>query len=57
MDSIKGAFWGGLLIGVVQQMSALVLPTQLQTAAIFVIFLLVVFFRPQGLFGRVSDRA
>ncbi len=57
MDSIKGAFWGGLLIGVVQQMSALILPTQLQTTAIFVIFLLVVFFMPQGLFGRVSDRA
>jgi branched-chain amino acid transport system permease protein len=32
------------------------LPTQLQNTAIFVVFLLVVFLRPQGLLGRVSER-
>ena len=40
MGSILGAFWGGLTIGLVQQLSTLVLPTQLQNAAIFVVFLL-----------------
>ena len=39
---------GGLLIGIVQQMSTLVLPYQLQNTAIFVVFLLIIFFRPQG---------
>ena len=57
MGSIKGAFWGGLLIGVIQQMSSLVLPMQLQSTAIFVVFLLTLLLRPQGLFGKSVDRA
>ena len=56
MGSIRGAFWGGLTIGLVQQSSTLVLPTQLQNTAIFVVFLLIVFFRPQGFFGRSAER-
>jgi branched-chain amino acid transport system permease protein len=56
LGSILGAFWGGLLIGIVQQMSTLVLPYQLQNTAIFVVFLLIIFLRPQGLFGRLSER-
>lgn len=56
MGSIVGAFWGGMTIGLVQQLSTLVLPTQLQNTAIFVVFLLIVFFKPQGFFGRVSER-
>lgn len=56
MGSIIGAFWGGMAIGLVQQLSTLILPTQLQNAAIFVVFLLIVFLRPQGFFGRVVER-
>lgn len=56
LGSTLGAFWGGLLIGVIQQCSALLLPTQLQNTAIFVVFLLVVFLRPQGLLGRSAER-
>lgn len=56
LGSIIGAFWGGMTIGIVQQMSTLVLPTQLQNSAIFVFFLLIVLLRPQGLFGRVTER-
>ncbi len=33
LGSILGAFWGGLVIGIVQQMSTLVLPYQLQNTA------------------------
>src|SRR5438067_8015816 len=57
LGSNFGAFWGGLLIGIVQQMSTLVLPYQLQNTAIFVVFLLIIFLRPQGIFGRLSERA
>ena len=56
MGSITGAFWGGMTIGLVQQLSTIVLPTQLQNAAIFAVFLLIIFFRPQGFFGRVAER-
>jgi branched-chain amino acid transport system permease protein len=56
LGSILGAFWGGLVIGIVQQMSTLVLPYQLQNTAIFVVFLLIIFLRPEGLFGRATER-
>jgi branched-chain amino acid transport system permease protein len=56
IGSIIGPFWGGMTIGLVQQLSTLVLPTQLQNATIFVIFLLIIVFRPQGFFGQVAER-
>lgn len=56
LGSILGAFWGGLTIGLVQQMSTLILPYQLQNTAIFVVFLMIIFFRPRGMFGRVWER-
>jgi branched-chain amino acid transport system permease protein len=56
LGSIIGPFWGGMTIGLVQQLSTLVLPTQLQNSAIFVVFLLIIFLRPQGFFGRVAER-
>ena len=57
MGSIIGAFWGGMTIGLVQQLSTIVLPLQLQNAAIFVVFVLILLLRPQGLFGRNVERA
>lgn len=57
LGSIIGAFWGGMIIGLVQQLSTLVLPVQLQNTAIFAVFLLIVFLRPQGLFGVNVTRA
>jgi branched-chain amino acid transport system permease protein len=56
MGSMLGAFWGGMTIGLVQQLSSLVLSPQLQNSAIFVVFLLIVLVRPQGLFGRRAER-
>ena len=35
MGSTIGAFWGGMTIGLVQQLSTLILPNQLQNATIF----------------------
>jgi len=57
LGSIVGAFWGGMIIGLVQQLSTLVLPTQLQNTAIFIVFLAIIFLRPQGLFGKSAQRA
>lgn len=56
LGSVIGAFWGGMVIGIVQQVSTLFLPAQLQNATIFVVFLLVLIFRPMGIFGRSSER-
>lgn len=56
MGSVSGAYIGGLVIGLIQQLSTLVLPQQLQDTAVFVIFLLVILVRPQGLFGKTVER-
>ncbi len=56
LGQLHGAFWGGLVIGVVQQMSSLILPLQLENTAVFVVFLALLLLRPQGLFGRATNR-
>jgi len=57
LGSLGGAFFGGLTIGLVQQLGALFLPNQLQNPALFVCFLLIVLLKPEGLFGRAARRA
>lgn len=57
LGSVMGSFWGGVIIGLVQQLSTLVLPLQLQGTTVFVVFLLILLIRPQGLFGRSVERA
>jgi branched-chain amino acid transport system permease protein len=56
LGSVGGAFLGGFVIGLVQQLSTMVLPIQLQNTAMFVVFLLIVMFLPQGLLGRNTER-
>jgi branched-chain amino acid transport system permease protein len=51
MGSFAGAFVGGLLIGVVESLSGLMLGESLGQIGIFAIFIAVLLFRPQGLFG------
>jgi len=51
MGSFVGALVGGLLIGVVESVGGLFLGESLGQIGIFVIFITVLLFRPQGLFG------
>lgn len=51
MGSFTGALVGGLLIGVVESLGGLFLGESLGQIGIFVIFIAVLLFRPQGLFG------
>jgi len=51
MGSFAGALLGGLLIGVVESLGGLFLGESLGQIGIFAIFIAVLLFRPQGLFG------
>ena len=51
MGSVAGALLGGLIIGVVESLGGLWLGESLGQIGIFVIFILVLLFRPTGLFG------
>jgi len=50
--SITGAFWAGILVGVIEVMGGLLLGPQYKTAVVLVLFLGVLMFRPQGLMGK-----
>jgi branched-chain amino acid transport system permease protein len=52
MGSIMGALVGGMLVGVTQQVSAVYLPYDLQNAVLFVLFIVILLFKPAGLMGR-----
>lgn len=51
MGSIPGAVIGGLLIGVTESVATLVIATDYRDAVTFIIIILILMFRPQGLFG------
>jgi branched-chain amino acid transport system permease protein len=52
MGSVAGALIGGLAVGVVESLSGLWLGESLGQIGIFVMFILVLLFRPSGLFGE-----
>lgn len=52
VNSIIGSLIGGLLIGIIQQLSIIVVPISLQNVAVFLLFVLFLYFRPQGFFGK-----
>jgi len=51
--SVFGAFAGGIIVGLVEATTALVLPPSLKSVGIYAVYLLVVFIRPRGLFGSI----
>ena len=52
MGDVLGALVGGLIIGLSETMGAAILPGSLSRVLTFAIFVLMLLFRPQGIFGR-----
>lgn len=50
--SVSGAFWAGILVGVIEVMGGLLLGPEYKLAVVLVLFLAVLMFRPQGLMGK-----
>jgi branched-chain amino acid transport system permease protein len=51
LGSVYGALLGGLLVGLAEQLGAIYFPGQSSLLTVFIVFVLVLFLRPQGLFG------
>ena len=51
--SVFGALVAGIVVGLVEAVTTLVLPPSLKSVGVYALYLVVVFFRPQGLFGRL----
>lgn len=52
LGNVAGALVGGLLIGLVQELGGVVVPGVDKLFFVFVVFVLTLLLRPQGLFGR-----
>jgi branched-chain amino acid transport system permease protein len=51
MGNLIGALVGGLILGIAESVSTLFLPATLKHAVSFSILIIIMLFRPQGLFG------
>ena len=52
MGSLMGAMIGGLIVGVAESVATLFLPSSLKQIVSFSLMVLILLFRPKGLFGR-----
>src|SRR5436305_219664 len=52
--SVFGAFAGGIIVGLVEATTALILPPSLKSVGIYAVYLLVVFIRPRGLYFVIA---
>jgi branched-chain amino acid transport system permease protein len=55
-NQARGAIAGGLLLGVVDNFAAAYISSQYRTAIPLLILIVVILFRPQGMFGRIEER-
>ena len=53
--SLYGAVIGGLFVGLSENLSVMIIPTSYKPAIPFLLILIVLFFRPHGLFGDKSE--
>jgi branched-chain amino acid transport system permease protein len=53
LGSVRGAILAGLAVGVIQSLTTLVLPSELQNLVVFVVFLVVLVLGPGGVIRRV----
>jgi branched-chain amino acid transport system permease protein len=53
LGNVTGAFWGGLMIGVIESFSGFFISPDLKEAIYFLIFILVLILKPSGLFGVI----
>jgi branched-chain amino acid transport system permease protein len=55
-NQVRGAILGGLLLGVVDNFSAVYLSSNYRMAIPLLMLIVVILVRPQGLLGRVEER-
>jgi branched-chain amino acid transport system permease protein len=55
-NQVKGALAGGFLIGVLENWSGFYVSSPYRTAGPLLLLIIVILFRPQGLFGRAEER-
>ncbi len=55
-NQVRGALIGGFLIGILENLGAFYISTNYRTAFPIILLILVILFKPEGLFGRYEER-
>jgi len=56
IGNIRGAFYGGLFLGLLEVYASAVLGTQWKAVTVFIVLVLVLLFKPNGLFGEAVQQ-
>ena len=56
IGNLRGAFYGGLALGVLEQFSSALLGSQWKSVTVFLVLVVVLLFRPNGLFGEAVQQ-
>jgi branched-chain amino acid transport system permease protein len=56
IGNIRGAFFGGLALGMIEQFASAVLGSQWKAVTVFVVLVLILLFKPNGLFGEAVQQ-
>ena len=56
IGNIRGAFYGGMFLGLLEQFAAAILGSQWKAVTVFVVLVLVLLVRPSGIFGEAVQQ-
>ena len=56
IGNIRGAFFGGISLGLVEIYASAVIGTQWKPVTVFIILILILLFKPNGIFGEAVQR-
>ena len=56
IGNLRGAFYGGLALGVLEQFSSALLGSQWKSVTVFLVLVVVLLFKPNGLFGEAVQQ-
>jgi branched-chain amino acid transport system permease protein len=56
IGNLRGAFYGGLSLGMMEQFASAILGSQWKAVTVFVVLVVVLLFRPNGLFGEAVQQ-
>jgi branched-chain amino acid transport system permease protein len=56
IGNLKGAFYGGISLGLMEQFASAVIGSQWKAVTVFVVLVLVLLFKPNGLFGEAVQQ-
>jgi branched-chain amino acid transport system permease protein len=56
IGNIRGAFYGGIALGLLEQFSSAILGSQWKAVTVFLVLVLVLLFKPNGLFGEAVQQ-